>query len=154
MSLPDQSRKVGSKWDIVMKQLKESHRKIINKSCYNFTNEVQVVKKLHNSKEMKTLMLSYLNDLTPMLKKSSQLSEEIRSEGNKIYKRNDDANLFESVFLYTLALKCSESNNNLAFAHANRAAALMKLGFNKVARDDCEEAIKVTNEIETFHLKR
>lgn len=145
MSLPDQSRKVGSKWDIVIRQLKETHRKVINKSCCN--NELQVLNSLHKSKEIKSFMINYLIDLTPVLKKSSQLSEEIRSEGNKIYKRNDDqnTNLFESVFLYTLALKCSENNSDLAYAHGNRAAALMKLGFNKVARNDCEEAIKVND---------
>lgn len=142
MSLPEQKK---SKWDIVMRKLKESHRKMLNKSnC--FSNELQVVKSNQKSgKEIKTFMIEYLNNLETILKRSSTLSEEIRSEGNKIYKRNDsNVNLMDSIFLYSLSLKCSETNSDLAYAHGNRAAALMRLGFNKVARNDCEEAIKVT----------
>jgi hypothetical protein len=141
MSLPEQ-KKEGSKWDSVMRKLKENHRKLLNKSC---CNEIQVVEIQHKSKEIKNCLLNYLNELPAVLKKSSQLSEEIRSEGNKIYKKNDpNVNLMDSIFLYTLSMKCSESNSDLAFAHGNRAAALMRLGFNKVARNDCEEAIKVS----------
>jgi hypothetical protein len=140
MSLPEQ-KKVGSKWDFVMKKLKENHRKLLNKSC---CNEIQVQSSQHKTKEMGNFMLSYLNDLEPVDRKSSQLSEEIRSEGNKIYKKNDpNVNLMDSIFLYTLSMKCAANNSDLAFAHGNRAAALMRLGFNKVARNDCEEAIKV-----------
>jgi hypothetical protein len=83
-----------------------------------------------------------LNDLTTVLKKSSKLSEEIRIEGNKIYKQLPNANLFEACFLYSLALKCCESQGDFAFCHGNRSAALMKIGFNKVARYDCEQAIR------------
>jgi hypothetical protein len=142
MSLPDQSRKVGSKWDIVMRQLKESHRKLINKNC--FSNEIELMQSLNKSKEIKSFMFNYLDDLTPVIKKCSKLSEEIRSEGNKIYKQNNtNSNLFDSCFLYSLALKCSYNNSDLAFAHGNRAAALIKLGFYTVATDDCLEAIKL-----------
>lgn len=138
MSLPDQSRKVGTKWDLVIKQLRENHRKLMSKShC-----EISVIKELGNKREIKTLLLSYLNDLTPVLKKSSKLSEEIRIEGNKIYKQLPNANLFEACFLYSLALKCCETQGDFAFCHGNRAAALMKIGFNQVARDDCEQAIR------------
>lgn len=135
MSLPDHSRKVGTKWDLVIKQLRENHRKLISKS----TCEISVLHSL-NKKEIRTLLLSYLNDLTPVLKKSSKLSEEIRIEGNKIYKLPQN-NLFEACFLYSLAIKCCESNSDFAFCHGNRAAALMKIGFNQVARHDCEQAI-------------
>ncbi|KAG5674854.1 hypothetical protein PVAND_004799 [Polypedilum vanderplanki] len=140
MSLPEQ-QKEGSKWDSLIRKLKENHRKLLNKSC---CNEIQVQSSQHKSKEIKREILNYLNELEPVLKKSSQLSEEIRSEGNKIYKRTDpNVNLMDSIFLYTLSMKCSESNSDLAFAHGNRAAALMRLGFNKVARNDCEEAIRL-----------
>lgn len=136
MSLPDQ-RKVGTKWDLVIKQLRENHRKLMSKSnC-----EISVLNSI-NKKEIKTLLISYLNDLTPVLKKSSKLSEEIRIEGNKIYKQLPNANLFEACFLYSLALKCCESQGDFAFCHGNRAAALMKIGFNQVARHDCEQAIR------------
>jgi superfamily II DNA helicase RecQ len=143
MSLPEQ-KKEGSKWDSLLRKLKENHRKLLSKSC----NEIQVQVQSHKSKEIKSSMLNYLNDLKPVLKKSSQLSEEIRSEGNKIYKKSNDpsTNMMDSSFLYTLSLKCSDSSSDLAFAHGNRAAALMRLGFNKVARNDCEEAIKVRSE--------
>jgi hypothetical protein len=137
MSLPDQSPKVGTKWDLVIKQLRENHRKLLSKgSC-----EPAIINSL-TRKEIKTLLLAYLNDLSPILKKSSKLSEEIRIEGNKIYKQLPNANLFEACFLYSLALKCCESNGDFAFCHGNRAAALMKIGFNQVARHDCEQAIK------------
>lgn len=137
MSLPDQSPKVGTKWDLVIKQLRENHRKLMSKAhC-----EIAVVQSL-NKKEIKTLLMSYLNDLSPILKKSTKLSEEIRIEGNKIYKQLPNANLFEACFLYSLALKCCESAGDFAFCHGNRAAALMKIGFNRTARHDCEQAIK------------
>ena len=137
MSLPDQSRKVGTKWDLVIKQLRENHRKLMSKShC-----EISVVNSL-NKKEIKTLLISYLNDLTPVLKTSSKLSEEIRFEGNKIYKQLPNANLFEACFLYSLALKCCDTQADFAFCHGNRAAALMKIGFNEVARNDCHQALK------------
>lgn len=98
MSLPENSRKVGTKWDLVIKQMRENHRKLMSKShC-----EISVMNSL-NKKEIKTLLISYLNDLTPVLKKSSKLSEEIRIEGNKIYKQIPNANLFEACFLYSLA---------------------------------------------------
>lgn len=139
MSLPDQSRKVGTKWDLVIKQLRENHRKLLSKSL---VCEVSVLNSLGKSKEIKTLLMSYLNDLTPVLKKSSKLSEEIRIEGNKIYKQLPNANLFEACFLYSLALKCCETKGDFAFCHGNRAAALMKIGFNEVARHDCQQAIK------------
>lgn len=42
-------------------------------------------------------------------------------------------------------MKCSETNSDLSYAHGNRAAALMKLGFNLVARNDCEEAINLSH---------
>jgi hypothetical protein len=138
MSLPDQSPKVGTKWDLVIKQLRENHRKLLSKPT---KDEVSVLNSL-NKKEIKTIFLSYLNDLSPILKKSSKLSEEIRIEGNKIYKQLPNANLFEACFLYSLALKCCESPGDFAFCHGNRAAALMKIGFNEVARHDCELAIK------------
>lgn len=137
MSLPDQSPKVGTKWDLVIKQLRENHRKLMSKACH----EISVMNSL-NKKEIKTLLISYLNDLSPILKKSSKLSEEIRIEGNKIYKQLPNANLFEACFLYSLALKCCDSPEDFAFCHGNRAAALMKIGFNQVARYDCEQAIK------------
>lgn len=137
MSLPESSRKVGTKWDRVMKQLRENHRKLLSKShC-----EISVINSLQSKKEIKTLVISYLSDLPPILKKSSKLSEEIRIEGNKIYKL-PNANLFEACFLYSLALKCCETQGDFAFCHGNRAAALMKIGFNEVARHDCEQAIK------------
>lgn len=137
MSLPDQSPKVGTKWDLVIKQLRENHRKLMSKAhC-----EISVISSL-NKKEIKTLLMSYLNDLSPILKKSSKLSEEIRIEGNKIYKQLPNANLFEACFLYSLALKCCETHGDFAFCHGNRAAALMKIGFNRTARHDCEQAIK------------
>lgn len=104
MSLADQSpRKVGSKWDVVIEKLKETHRKIINKSGgANNNNEIQILRSIQKSKEINKIINSYLNDqLTPILKKSSKLSEEIRAEGNKIYK-NNDGNLYESCFLYSL----------------------------------------------------
>lgn len=138
MSLPDQSRKVGTKWDLVMKQLRENHRKLMSKShC-----EISVISSLSKNREIKTLLISYINDLTPALKKSSKLSEEIRIEGNKIYKQLPNANMYEACFLYSLALKCCETQGDFAFCHGNRAAALMKIGFNQVARDDCEQAIR------------
>lgn len=139
MSLPDQSRKVGTKWDLVIKQMRENHRKLMSKSnC-----EISVMNVMKNKKEIKTLLISYLNDLTPVLKKSTKLSEEIRIEGNKIYKQlPPNANLFEACFLYSLALKCCETQGDFSFCHGNRAAALMKIGFNQVARYDCEQAIK------------
>jgi hypothetical protein len=99
MSLPEHSRKVGTKWDLVIKQLRGNHRKLMSK----FHCEISVINSL-NKKEIKTLLFRYLDDLTPVLKKSSKLSEEIRIEGNKIYKQLPNANLFESVFLYSLAL--------------------------------------------------
>lgn len=137
MSLPENSRKVGTKWDLVIKQMRENHRKLMSKShC-----EVSVMNSL-NKKEIKTLLISYLNDLTPVLKKSSKLSEEIRIEGNKIYKQIPNANLFEACFLYSLALKCCDTPGDFSFCHGNRAAALMKIGFNQVAKHDCEQAIK------------
>lgn len=137
MSLPDQSTKVGTKWDLCIKLMRENHRKLLSKSG---NTEISVLNSL-NKKEIKTLLLQYLNGLSPILKKSSKLSEEIRIEGNKIYKQVN-ANLFEACFLYSLALKCCESPEDFAFCHGNRAAALMKIGFNKVARHDCEQAIK------------
>lgn len=138
MSLPDQSpRRVGSKWDVVMRQLKETHRKVINKNC---SSEIQVLRNVQ-TKEINKIISNYIDQqLTPILKKSSKLSEEIRTEGNKIYK-NNDGNLFDSSFLYSLSMKCSENNSDLAYAHGNRAAALIKIGFNHVARNDCEEAL-------------
>lgn len=137
MSLPESSRKVGTKWDLVIKQLRENHRKLLSKShC-----EISVINSLQSKKEIKTLLISYLSDLSPILKKSSKLSEEIRIEGNKIYKL-PNANLFEACFLYSLALKCCDTQGDFAFCHGNRAAALMKIGFNEVARHDCEQAIK------------
>lgn len=138
MSLPESTRKVGTKWDLVIKQLRENHRKLMSKShC-----EISVQIALQSKKEIKTLIISYLNDLSPILKKSSKLSEEIRIEGNKIYKKLPKANLFEACFLYSLALKCCETQGDFAFCHGNRAAALIKIGFNEVARHDCEQAIK------------
>lgn len=138
MSLPESTRKVGTKWDLVIKQLRENHRKLMSKShC-----EISVINSLQSKKEIKTLLISYLNvDLSPILKKSSGLSEQIRIEGNKIYKL-PNGNLFEAVFLYSLALKCCETPENFAFCHGNRAVTLMKIGFNEVARHDCEQAIK------------
>lgn len=137
MSLPESSRKVGTKWDLVIKQLRENHRKLLSKShC-----EISVINSLQSKKEIKTLLISYLSTLSPILKKSSKLSEEIRIEGNKIYKL-PNANLFEACFLYSLALKCCDTQGDFAFCHGNRAAALMKIGFNEVARHDCEQAIK------------
>lgn len=142
MALAEQSpRRVGSKWDLVINQLKETQRKMMNKSSGN--NEIQVLRTIQKSKEINKIIQVYLNEqLTPILKKSSKLSEEIRAEGNKIYK-NNDGNYYESCFLYSLSMKCSENNSDLSYAHGNRAAALMKLGFNLVARNDCEEAIKL-----------
>lgn len=147
MSLPDQSpRRIGSKWDVVMRQLKKTHRKILNKNNISLNNEIQVIQNVQKSSELKKLISHYINEqLTPILKKSSKLSEEIRSEGNKIYK-NNDGNLFDSSFLYSLSMKCSETNSDdLAYAHGNRAAALMKIGFNQVARNDCEEALALNH---------
>lgn len=94
-----------------------------------------------NKKEIKSIFQQYLNDLKPVLKKSSKLSEEIRIEGNKIYK-NRDANLFEACFLYSLCLKCCEHPVDFAYCHGNRSAVLMKMGYYEVAKDDCEQAIK------------
>jgi hypothetical protein len=106
-----------------MNQLRENHRKLMSKNkC-----EISVINSLKQSKEIKTLLKCYLNDLTPVLKKSSKLSEEIRIEGNKIYKQLPNANLFESCFLYSLALKCCETQGDFAFCHGNRAAALIKV---------------------------
>lgn len=142
MSLPDQSRKVGTKWDLVIKQARENHRKLIGKSTkFPSSCELSVMNSVGSKNSLKTLLVAYLNDLTPVLKKSSKLSEEIRIEGNKIYKLQN-ANLFEACFLYSLALKCCETASDFAFCHGNRAAALMKIGFNEVARHDCEQAIK------------
>ncbi|CRL00934.1 CLUMA_CG014458, isoform A [Clunio marinus] len=136
MSLSEQSRKVETKWDLVIRQLRENHRKIISKShC-----EISVFNSL-NKKEIKTMLILYLNDLKPALKKSSKLSEEIRIEGNKIFKL-PNANLFEACFLYSLALKCCSEKGDFAFCHGNRAAALMKIGFNQVAMNDCYQALK------------
>lgn len=136
MSISEHPRKVGTKWDVVIRQIKENHRKLISKAhC-----EVSVLNSI-NKKEIKSIFQQYLADLQPVLKKSSKLSEEIRIEGNKIYKLRD-ANLFEACFLYSLCLKCCENPLDFAFCHGNRAAALMKIGFYDVARDDCEQAIK------------
>ncbi len=139
MSLPDQSpRKIGSKWDVVIQKLKEVHRKMMNKS--SSANEIQILRTIQKSKEINKIINNYLNEqLVPILKKSSKLSEEIRSEGNKIYK--NQGNLYESCFFYSLSIKCCENSLDLSYAHGNRAAALMKLGFNEVARNDCEEAL-------------
>lgn len=134
-----QQQQKGTKWDAVMQRLREMHRKMnIKTSC----NEIEVLNNLQNNKKIKHVLISYLaNDLQPILKLSSQLSIEIRNEGNKIYKQ-PNSNLFESCFLYTLAIKCGESDLDLALSHANRAASLLRIGFNKVARDDCDQAIK------------
>lgn len=142
MSFAEQSpRRIGSKWDVVIQQLKETHRKMMNKG--SGSNEIQVIRTIHKSKDLNKIIAIYLNEqLAPILKKSSKLSEEIRAEGNKIYK-NNDGNIYESCFLYSLSMKCSENNSDLSYAHGNRAAALMKLGFHLVARNDCEEAIKL-----------
>lgn len=137
MSISEHPRKVGTKWDVVMRQIKENHRKLISKAhC-----EVAVLNSLFNKKEIKSIFQQYLADLPEVLKKSTKLSEEIRIEGNKIYKHRD-ANLFEACFLYSLCLKCCENPLDFAFCHGNRAAALMKIGFYDVARDDCEQAIR------------
>lgn len=142
MSLPEQTHNIGSKWDLVMKEFKKSQPKISKKNC----NEISIIQSIYGVKRIKNLISCYLSSLAPSLKKSSQLSLEIRNEGNKIYKRNDqNVNLFEAAFLYTLSLKCSEKTTDLAFAHGNRAAVLMRLGFNTVARNDCEEAIKLNH---------
>jgi hypothetical protein len=129
-------RRVGSKWDAVIRQLKETHRVMLRKNC------ISTLKDISKSKELKKIINFYLNEqLKPVLKKCSKLSEEIRTEGNKSYKDNSD--LFKSSFLYSLSIKCSSSNFELAYAHANRSAALIKLGFSSVARDDCKEALKL-----------
>lgn len=144
MSLPgaaDQSRKIGTKWDLVIKQLRENHRKLMSKS-HASSDEIQVFNSF-NKTEVKTQLLMYLNNLPPLLKTSSKLSEEIRMEGNKIYKQlGNNANLFEAIFLYSLALKCCESQADFAFCHGNRAAALIRIGFLEVARNDCLQAIR------------
>lgn len=62
-------------------------------------NEISVVNELQNKKDVATL-LAFLNSLAPILKTSSKLSEEIRFEGNKIYKQLPNANLFEVKVLF------------------------------------------------------
>jgi hypothetical protein len=121
----------------VLKQLREDHWKQLSKAV----NEVAVSNSLSKKKEIKKQLVAYLRSLSPVLKNSSKLSEEIRIEGNKIFKQVN-ANLFEACFLYSLALKCCETAEDFAFCHGNRSAALIKIGFNKVARDDCEQALK------------
>jgi hypothetical protein len=123
-----------------MQRLREMHRKMnIKTSC----NEIEVLNSLQNNKKIRNVLINYLsNDLQSVLKLSSQLSVEIRNEGNKIYKQQPSSNLFESCFFYTLATKCAETDLDMALSHANRAASLLRIGFNKVARDDCDQAIK------------
>jgi hypothetical protein len=50
-----------------------------------------------------------------------------------------------NIYQFRLALKCCEHPEDFAFCHGNRAAALMKIGFNKVARYDCEEALRFSH---------
>jgi hypothetical protein len=137
MSHPGGSTKFDQVVSSVLKQLREDHWKQLSKAV----NEIAVSNSLSNKKEIKRQLVAYLESLSPVLKNSSKLSEEIRIEGNKIYKQVN-ANLFEACFLYSLALKCCETTEDLAFCHGNRSAALARIGFNKVARDDCEQALK------------
>lgn len=95
MALPDSKMPtgvaVGTKFDAVIKQLRDS--KAGNKSPGK-GNEISVLSELQNKKDISVLM-TYLNSLAPILKTSSKLSEEIRFEGNKIYKQLPNSNLFE-----------------------------------------------------------
>lgn len=94
MSLPDGRMPtgvgVGTKFDAVIKQLRDS--KAANKSPPK-GNEITVLSELQNKKDV-SVLIAYLNSLAPILKTSSKLSEEIRFEGNKIYKQ-PNSNLFE-----------------------------------------------------------
>lgn len=101
MSIPDcgLSPKIGcTKFDAVIKQMRD--RKVASKSSPGKSgeNELIILSSLQNKKDVSTL-IAYLNSLAPILKTSSKLSEEIRFEGNKIYKKLPDANLFEVIFL-------------------------------------------------------
>lgn len=103
MSLPDHKIStgvgVGTKFDAVIKQMRDS--KAGNKSPGK-GNEIIILNELQNKTDVTTL-IAYLNSLAPILKTSSKLSEEIRFEGNKIYKL-PNANLFEVCSAITITM--------------------------------------------------
>lgn len=92
----------GTKFDGVIRQLRDS--KAGNKSPGK-GNEISVLNELQNKKDVSVLM-AYLNGLAPILKTSSKLSEEIRFEGNKIYKQ-PNSNLFEVNFPFQKQSHCT-----------------------------------------------
>ncbi|XP_055380789.1 SET and MYND domain-containing protein 4-like [Condylostylus longicornis] len=65
-----------------------------------------------------------------------------KMEGNEFYKTGTIHNFYRALNSYTKALYSSKNSNSIAIAHANRAAALIKLEYFQEAYDDCEAAIQ------------
>lgn len=135
--------RVGTKWDKILQTTVKHHKKLFANNDYN--TEISVMDALLNNQQYRAchyLMHEYFDliEKNPRYETSSKVSSQIREEGNKIYK--SESNLFEAALLYSLAIRVADDHVTLAFAFANRAAALMKLGFIKVALMDCQMAIQ------------
>jgi hypothetical protein len=130
---------VGSKWDDILEESKKIHEKLKQEEDLN--NEIQIMKYIFKNEEIEQLTKEYLRNLKPFMKKSNEVSRMIREEGNQIYK--SDTSMFKCIVIYTGALMSSENASvEMAYAHSNRAAALMKMEFFKEALLDTEMAIK------------
>lgn len=131
--------RVGSKWDDILEESKKIHEKL--KENENLNNEIQIMKCVFQNQEISELTNEYLQSLKPFMRKSNEISRKIREEGNQIYK--SDTSMFKCIVIYTGSLMSSENGSlEMAFAHSNRAAALMKMEFFEEALLDTEMAIK------------
>lgn len=145
---------IGSGWDHMLSAIINSV-KTKNASIFNGYHELEVIQKLFNIPEIRyvfdqsldlqsilslNLLISccrqltsdWISVLSEVNNVSLQRSNEYRSIGNDLYK-NVNQNGMECVNIYTRAIFTAPKNSaELGMAYANRAAALLNLGYHKV----------------------
>ncbi|KAJ6603167.1 SET and MYND domain-containing protein 4, partial [Pseudolycoriella hygida] len=134
---------IGSGWDCMLFALIKcikSKNSLILDGCL----ELEAMQKILIIPELRQLTSNWISQLDESNNVSLETSNDYRTNGNQLF--NDvNCNEMECVNCYTKAIFAAPKGNEvLGMAHANRAAALMKLEYYKEAHSDCKCA-RLTN---------
>ncbi|XP_037046205.1 SET and MYND domain-containing protein 4 [Bradysia coprophila] len=134
---------IGSGWDHMLSAIVNCI-KSKNTDLFNSCHELEAIQKLLKIPEIRQLTSDWILSLSERNNVSLKTSNEFRSIGNQLYK-DIRGNGMKCVNFYTKAIfTAPKGSSELGMAYANRAAALMNLGYHKEAHSDCMTA-RLTN---------
>lgn len=129
------------KWNKVLDKLLENH--VFPEEYTRFENEMVTSNFICRMDGIQNAVGFWLNSLDEQNLNSAEMSNKYREEGNELFRANKVENSYSAQNNYTKALFGAPDKKHAALCHANRAAALIQIGFYEEAYDDCSCAIEL-----------